>query len=762
MDYWIRLYSSGLYQPATDLQPSANNPPCTPIVDRRATYQANLDHLVSKVFRMHPTHSILAKVLIANQVHLYMDLLRHRVVDWDSLPETVPCLLRDLLKSIPGFVCYREMILGLRLDHYTCLKVTTDEFLDYLDYCQRHSTGINITRYEFLRYKDPTSSISKIDNGFIFETPSSDNNMPFLLSELATPDSPGDRPTARQLFATRLHHGMPSPTPCVAHPAPPVAPDSIATFQEASMGSDCENTLLPRRTVDSDDKSPTIFGLSSEPNNGELHRATMIPQQSTTQVQRNIPKTDQSSRNGQWKMQRHKRKWNRRKRKAQANKRKAQANKRKPKQAPKREPNDYKSKQSVPSIQVDNTNNNSSTVNIVTPKPTYLDITTGKRSSSQDDDLQQMLPCTLVKTKHGELHQLVPSPPVSVQADDCVTLESKVENRLTKGTGSTLLSTTKTRLPECIDEDTNHGAEDVSNDTINDTHGDFSFQGIDDSITIIPHDYPIQHGLATATNDQPAHTGDKGTQPPSTQVEPLEEVGIPKSIVNTVALIISTLDESISFIRNLGDTTVSTNDPDSVSDLHPANVESPTIVPTTILVDWKPGMEDGERPHKDREKDGEQPCKDYKHSTFPDGPNDKPSDVEQVDRSKESSTNFDASILDDPTASAYIDSTCDRLSSNQTTTFGLPSISSDTNPNSHWKPTEKDGKRPLRDREKYGEHCRAPYSGTFDSPTGSDSPPKLEHNFLADGSSIPWTHHIIENETSKGDPKLLHVIPFGE
>ena len=546
-----------------------------------------------------------------------------------------------------------------------------------------------------------------------------------------------------------------------------LASEPNSSFLEASMGSNRGGTLLPRR-LEAPDATPSNFPTSYLlPTSGQSRLVTPCNEQ----------------RHGHRVRTRTKRQARRSKRNVTPNKQRS------PKRCrPKSRRNESKSRRKETSNQIVTSADNKTIVK-ESKKSTYSAIVASNETSLDDDG-------KVVQTNYGELHRLVPKKPTMMQATELKRdLESKIEQpRNTISTVPSLLSPPKVPTqpdPKDPSLDLDIVSEDDRNVSVHDTV---------ESIITSNDQSPTQHGLAIATNDQLAHdedersnsscllldpldqvdndndikafvniiestldtsidsiddvnrndaqSGDEQTGSSNLQTEPSDEVGISKSILDEVALIDSTLDESISFIRGLGDDVVSTNETDTISDPQSTFVMPPVvIVPSTILVDWQPSIEDGEQPHETWEKCGEQafpkshrmepppPAPDpisiehnmvdppsmdratavsdvqslskaSKQPSFPVGFDDNPSDVEQVDDSKSNNISIvatDNSTLDDLTGNVTNNNDRDGFLANPTIVPGPPSPSLELHSNLYWKPNEKDGQRPHKDREKDGE-----------------------------------------------------------
>ena len=348
---------------------------------------------------------------------------------------------------------------------------------------------------------------------------------------------------------------LPSPLPPMSNPFERMTSEPYSSFSEASMGSDCGDTLLPRRLVDPDanfSKFPTPLLFGTSPN-------------LVTQQQRRSRRSPRSRKRGRKR---------RRKRHAQQNKDKAQANKQTPKRKrPKSRQLNNKPRQLVtsdllarPSKIVDSIKDNK--LNVTPIQSTCLDTSAESRPTGNSDCTLRAR--TVISTQHGELQQMTPlsqarKPPKKVKT-------SYDNNTAVKSRQPTYLDVAR-KLEEPSQDDEDLKLTKLSCKIVKTNH-DGKLQQMATTMPINARNDPIQlqHGTAIATNNQLAHTGNERPSSVIIQVEPLDKVGISKSIVDAVTLIDLTLDEGISFIRNFNNATVSANNTDSTSETpkHPS------------------------------------------------------------------------------------------------------------------------------------------------------------------------------------------------
>src|SRR5210317_524002 len=184
--------------------------------------------------------------------------------------------------------------------------------------------------------------------------------------------------------------GLGTPSKLKASCLPPTTPDTILTSQEASMGSEQEATLLPRREVG---LSGVVSILFDNPQALEPHATATSPQRDVCTTRRRA--------------QRHRPNARRRKRKSRRRKRKSHEDEQRPKRVRRKSRKDqHRSRQMGISTQVD-----SLQVNNILKRPTYLDITTGSHCLG-DKTVQQRSSSDIMRTSYGELHQLAPRKPL--------------------------------------------------------------------------------------------------------------------------------------------------------------------------------------------------------------------------------------------------------------------------------------------------------------------------------------------------------------
>src|SRR6056300_612752 len=186
--------------------------------------------------------------------------------------------------------------------------------------------------------------------------------------------------------------GLGTPSKLKAYCLPPTTPDTVLTSQEASMGSEQEATLLPRREVG---LSGVVSILFDNPQALEPHATATSPQRDVRTTRRRA--------------QRHRTNARRRKRKSRRRKRKSHEDEQRSKRVRRKSRKDqHRSRQTSVSIQVDSVQ-----VNNILKRPTYLDITTGLHCLG-DKTVQQRSSCVIMRTSYGELHQLTPQKPLEL------------------------------------------------------------------------------------------------------------------------------------------------------------------------------------------------------------------------------------------------------------------------------------------------------------------------------------------------------------
>src|SRR6056300_708662 len=235
--------------------------------------------------------------------------------------------------------------------------------------------------------------------------------------------------------------GLGTPSKLKAYCLPPTTPDTILTSQEASMGSEQEATLLPRREVGLSGVVSILFDnpqalephatatspqhtilTSQEASMGSEQEATLLPRRevglsgvvsilfdnpqalephaTATSPQRDVRTTRRRA-------QRHRTNARRRKRKSHRRKRKSHEDEQRPKRVRRKSRKDqHRSRQMGISTQVDSVQ-----VNTILKRPTYLDITTGSHCLG-DKTVQQRSSSDTMRTSYGELHQLAPRKPL--------------------------------------------------------------------------------------------------------------------------------------------------------------------------------------------------------------------------------------------------------------------------------------------------------------------------------------------------------------
>ena len=165
-------------------QPPVNNPPQKRFVVAHGDKPESLHHFLDKVLLMHPTQSILARALLSFGVTSWWGLVHGvRPHEWESLtfpidssPRAthlpVPDLVKRILQSLPGFVCYREET-GRRVNPFNCMALSHHDFMEYIQSSYRNwrlPHGIQFSGAEFLAYEDPIDATTLSDTSKIETT----------------------------------------------------------------------------------------------------------------------------------------------------------------------------------------------------------------------------------------------------------------------------------------------------------------------------------------------------------------------------------------------------------------------------------------------------------------------------------------------------------------------------------------------------------------------------------------------------------------
>src|SRR5210317_46901 len=193
-----------------------------------------------------------------------------------------------------------------------------------------------------------------------------------------------------------------TPSKLKAYCLPPTTPDTVLTSQEASMGSEQEATLLPRRNVVLSGVVSTLF---DNPQALEPCATTTLPQRDVRTPRRRA--------------QRHRTNARRRKRNSRRRKRKSHEDKQRQKRIRRKSRKDqHRSRQTSVSTQVDSLQDTN-----VLKRPTYLDIATGLHCLG-GTTVQQRSSSDIMRTSYGELHQLAPRKPIETHQSHILSVKN--------------------------------------------------------------------------------------------------------------------------------------------------------------------------------------------------------------------------------------------------------------------------------------------------------------------------------------------------
>src|SRR5210317_839674 len=425
--------------------------------------------------------------------------------------------------------------------------------------------------------------------------------------------------------------GLGTPSKLKAYCLPPTTPDTILTSQEASMGSEQEATLLPRREVGLSGVVSTLFD----------NPQALEPHATATSSQRDVRTTRRRA-------QRHRTNARRRKRKSRRRKRKSHEDEQRPKRVCRKSRKDqHRSRQTGVSTQVDSVQ-----VNNILKRPTYLDITTGLHCLG-DKTVQQRSSNDTMRTSYGELHQLAPQKPLELHQSHILGVTN--DNQLSHISDEQPNSTDLTMETDAmIDEyKSNSFFYFTSVESILDTTIE-SIETIDGTIadsaaskaqtspdsTTSPHIGPnIVNSFDTDQSYVDTNfVADSEINGLSSDSTTIEEVDVYKIIDSFATLMESKLDEMFDFMETFDSAPTSHRthhgdhpptalklqslerdivDPLLIDSIHVTPDLSPSFKapearnhPSIALAlpsdpYWKPSEKDGERPQKDREKDGE-------------------------------------------------------------------------------------------------------------------------------------------------------------
>src|SRR5210317_2324189 len=357
--------------------------------------------------------------------------------------------------------------------------------------------------------------------------------------------------------------GLGTPSKLKAYCLPPTAPDTVLTSQEASMGSEQEAILLPRREVGLSGVVSTLFD----------NPQALEPRATATFPPRDVRTTRRRA-------QRHRTNARRRKPNSRRRKRKSHEDEQRPKRVRRKSRKEqHRSRQTGVSTQVA-----SSQVNIILRQPTYLDITTGshclgatideyKSNSSYFTSVESILDTTIK----------------SIETNDGTIADSAAAKAQTSPE-STTSPHIGLNIVDSFDNDQSYvDANFVADSEINGSSSDSTtieevdvYKIIDSFATLMESKLDEMFDfMKTFDRDPTSHRIHHGDRPPTAlKLHSLERDIVDPLLINSIHV---TPDLSPSFKA-------------SEARNHPSIA---LALPSDPY--WKPSEKDGERPQKDRE-----------------------------------------------------------------------------------------------------------------------------------------------------------------